>query len=160
MLVLQWWSGMRPGEVRVLRRDEVDTTGPEWLYRPGAHKCSWRGQERVVVLGRKAQAVLRPWLAKAAASGYVFPPSRKRKGGRDHYSMGNYARAVLRARRKAGVPDLHSYLARHAAKQRVTRELGLDAARSFLGQRSLQTTDGYGEAVDLELARKAARKLG
>jgi integrase len=161
MLVLQWWSGMRPGEARALRRDEVDTSGTEWLYRPGTHKRAHAEQSRVVVLGPKARAVLRPWLARAAASGYVFPPSQKcRKGGRAFYSMTGYSQAVRRARIKAGVPDITAYLARHSCKQRVTRALGLDHARSVLGQKSLGTTADYGDQVDLELARAAARKLG
>jgi integrase len=160
MLLLCWWSGMRPGEVRVLRASEVDATGPEWVYRPEKHKNAWRGQERAVVLGPRAQAVLGKWMASPGRDGFVFPPSRKRKGGRTHYSCGNFAKAVRKAAAKAGVKGVHAYLCRHSAKDRVTREQGLDAARAFLGQASLQSTAGYGEAADLELARRAARKLG
>ena len=42
---------------------------------------------------------------------------------------------------------------------RVTRELGLDAARSFLGQKSLGTTNEYGDALDLQAAARAAAML-
>jgi hypothetical protein len=58
------------------------------------------------------------------------------------------------------LPGVCTYRARHAAKDRVTRELGLDAARSFLGQKSIATTDGYGEAIDLKTAVEAAKRLG
>lgn len=161
MLALVWWSGMRPGEVRRLRPCEIDRSGDVWLCRPGQHKNDWRGQGRVVLLGRRAQELLAPYLARCPGEeSYLFPPSRKRKGARGCYSAETYSRAVARAANRVGVPGLHAYLARHAAKQRVTRAMGLDAARAFLGQKSIQSTDGYGEAIDLEQAREAARRLG
>jgi integrase len=161
MLLLQWWCGMRPGEVRRMRACEIDRTSDVWIYRPSQHKNDWRGQERVVPLGPKAQAVLGSWLARATApEAYLFPPTKRRKGSEGCYTSAGYCRAVQVAGERAGVKGLHAYLCRHAAKQRVTRELGLDAARSFLGQKSVQSTDGYGDAVDLQQAREAARRMG
>lgn len=62
MICLQWHTGMRPGEVVIMRTADLDTTGPVWLYRPSVHKTEHHDCERVVALGPKAQAVLRPWL--------------------------------------------------------------------------------------------------
>ena len=42
----------------MLRRADIDTTGPVWLYRPTVHKLSYRGKSRVIAIGPKAQAVL------------------------------------------------------------------------------------------------------
>jgi hypothetical protein len=38
MVRLQMETGMRPGELVVLRAYDMDMTGPVWLYRPSSHK--------------------------------------------------------------------------------------------------------------------------
>lgn len=150
MLLLQWWAGMRSEEVRLMRREDIDTSGAVWLYRPAKHKCEWRGQERVVPLGRKCQSVLIPWMKKA---GYLF---EARSG--QPYSAFSYAQSVRRAAARAGVQGFHPYRCRHAAKQRLTREHGLDAARAVLGQKSLGTTNLYASQQDLRTATDVAGK--
>src|SRR5262249_13596628 len=62
MVELQRLTGCRPGEVCRMRACELDVTGPLWVWRPGRHKTAWRGKERVIVLGPKAQAVVKPFL--------------------------------------------------------------------------------------------------
>lgn len=178
MLLLHWWSGMRSEEVRELRAGDVDTTDPKgWVYRPRQHKTLHRGQTRAVALGPRATAVLRPWLEAAAIEGpdaFVFPPEpgrrRQRKDGsvsprppydrRRCYTDQSYPRAVARAAARAGVTGLSPYQARHAAKKRITAAVGLDAARAVLGQRSLDSTNHYADAADLDLARNVQRRLG
>lgn len=58
-----------------MRTGDIDqTTDPEcWRYRPRKHKNSHRKQARVICLGPRAQAVLKPWL-KADADAYIFQP--------------------------------------------------------------------------------------
>lgn len=153
MLALQWLTGARSGELRRLEAAEVDRSGDVWLYRPRRHKCAWRGQARVVPVGPEAQAVLLPWLARG--DGPVF----RTRSGRP-YTAEAYAQAVQRAARKAGLGWVRPYCFRHGAKQRITREMGLDAARAVLGQASVGTTNGYGDAADLALAVEAARRAG
>jgi hypothetical protein len=67
MVELQWLTGMRSGEVLIMRTLDIDQSNPAcWLYRPGSdagpnglHKNAWRGQDRVVLLGpRFRQAFL------------------------------------------------------------------------------------------------------
>lgn len=152
MLLLQWWSGMRSGEVCGMRVAEIDQAGLMWLYKPEKHKNAWRGQPRVVVLGKKCRALLYKLLPLAEE--WVFLSRLRRP-----YSTVSYARAILVASRQAGV-SLHPYQCRHAYKQRVTRLLGLDAARAALGQSSLNTTNGYAAQQDLDLARRVAERLG
>jgi integrase len=141
MLLLQWWSGMRSGEVRIIRSSDIDRDGPTWLYRPEQSKSDWReGAEeapRVVPLGPKCQAVLSHHLRDTAdmIDTYLFPAN----GYGRPYSAFSYAQAVRRAARRAGV-SLRPYQLRHAAKMRITRALGADAARAVLGQKSIQTT--------------------
>ena len=57
------------------------------------------------------------------------------------------------------VPHWHPHQLRHTAATLVRREMGLDAARTLLGHRSLGITDTYAE-LDQALAVEAARKLG
>jgi integrase len=83
---LQLHTGMRPGEVCQMRGCDLDTTSDIWLYRPVHHKTRHRGKARVVALGPKAQAVIKPFL-KLETQAYLFSP-------RD-------ALAALRARQRA-----------------------------------------------------------
>lgn len=163
MLLTQWWSGCRSGEVRTMRRGDLDRSGPVWVYRPRLHKTAHLGQTRVVALGRRCQAALRAFVEAAPDDdAYLFvPPPGGRPGAvaQACYSRKTYSRAVRRAARRAGV-GLVPYQLRHAAKDRVTRHFGLDAARAVLGQSSLAVANSYGEAVDLKSAEEVARRLG
>lgn len=73
MIELQLLTGMRPGEVVIIRGRDVDTAGKLWIYKPASHKNAHRGHERAVPLGPKAQAVLAPFL-KPDVSAYLFSP--------------------------------------------------------------------------------------
>jgi integrase len=80
MVRLQLLTGMRPGEVVAMRGVDLEMTGPVWVYRPGSdagphgrHKTAHRGQPRVVLIGPRAQEVLRPWL-RLNLQEYLFQP--------------------------------------------------------------------------------------
>lgn len=62
MVRVQLYSGCRTGEVLRLREMDIDRKGPVWAYRPQQHKNTYRGHDRVVYLGPKAQEVLLPFL--------------------------------------------------------------------------------------------------
>jgi integrase len=74
MAELQLLTGMRPGEVCILRPCDLDVTGRVWVYRPASHKTAHHGKRREVYLGPKAQEVLKPWLP-AETFAYVFSPA-------------------------------------------------------------------------------------
>lgn len=74
MIDLQRLTGMRPGEVCEMRACDLDTTGAVWLYRPATHKNRWRGHDRVVALGPKAQAVVKRFL-KPNVEAFLFSPA-------------------------------------------------------------------------------------
>jgi integrase len=100
MVRLQRLTGMRPGEVTVMRGIDLDMTGPVWLYRPGsdqgphgAHKTAWRGHARVVPIGPRGQEIVRQFL-KTNLYAYLFSP-------RD--AMDDF-RAEQRRNRKSKVP--------------------------------------------------------
>lgn len=164
MAELQWWTGMRPGEVCRLRAGDVDAAGETWTYTIPAdqHKTGHRdGAARLITLGPEAQRVLRPWLEAAKTLGpdaVVFRPSRQRH--QKTYTRFSYRVAVARACEAAKLPPWSPYQLRHAAKERITRELGLDAARVVLGQKSIGTTNLYAQRRDAKLAGEVARKTG
>ena len=60
MAELQWLTGMRPGEVTLMRWQDIEITEGEetWTYRPARHKTQHFGKERAISLGPKAQEVL------------------------------------------------------------------------------------------------------
>jgi integrase len=74
MIELQRLTGMRPGEVVLMRTGDIDRSGRVWEYVPHAHKTEHHGRERRIFLGPKAQEVLRPWL-RADPMAYLFSPS-------------------------------------------------------------------------------------
>jgi hypothetical protein len=84
MVRLQRLTGMRPGEVVIMRGIDLETTGKVWVYRPGsdqgehgAHKTAHRGQDRVILIGPRGQDVLRPWL-RLNRTEYLFQPKEAR----------------------------------------------------------------------------------
>jgi integrase len=187
MVQVQRLSGMRPGEVTLLRPCDVDRShGRTWVYRPGAHKTEHHGAVRVVFLGPKAQAILAAFLDRDPGA-YCFSPReavadlrarqraarkskvqpsqqdrRKRAPRRtlgDHYTTDTYGNAVERACLKAGVPLWHPHQLRHSAATEVRREAGLEAARAVLGHATASMTEHYAE-VDAQKAAEAMERLG
>lgn len=194
MVRLQRLTGMRPGEVTVMRTIDLDTTGKVWLYRPGSdqgahgrHKNAYRGHDRVVPIGPKAQEVLKPWL-RLNLHEYLFQPNeaealrhaerrrnrktpmtpsqakRKRKKSprkapSDHYTVGTYNQAISKACVKAAAPHWHPNQLRHARATELRRAVGLEAARVVLGHRSPQITEVYAE-LDVSKATEVMERLG
>jgi len=78
MVRLQRLTGCRPQDVCRIRPADLDRTSNVWKYTPQAHKTSYRGDLRVIYLGPKAQAILRPWLLRDAGE-YCFVPRETRR---------------------------------------------------------------------------------
>jgi integrase len=73
MIQLQHLCGARPQEVVTIRPCEVETGGDVWLYQPRHHKMEHFDRRKVIMLGPRAQEVLRPWLEREAQSYCVVP---------------------------------------------------------------------------------------
>jgi integrase len=166
MLCVQWWTGMRTGELVSMRRGDVKEEDDCLVYTPRTHKNAWRGQSRVVYLGPNAREAIAPWLAGcAAADDWVFtckrgrcpatPETPHRKG----YTVESFGHAVARGCKAAGV-EFAAYDLRHAAADRIRRAAGIQAARCVLGQKHIQTLDGYGSPLDSAHAAEVQKKLG
>ena len=75
MVELQRLTGMRSGEVSIMRPRDIDMTGSVWLYRPESHKTEHRGHERIVQLGPRAQRIVGEFLPGRATDAYLFSPA-------------------------------------------------------------------------------------
>jgi integrase len=187
MVELQKLTGMRPGEVCMMRTCDLDVSGRVWTYIPREHKTEHHGKGRVVYLGPKAQAILRPWLrtdlnaylfsAREATDEYragqrrnrktpMTPLQAARKRSRrpevfpgDRYTTDSYRRSIAKACSRAGVPKWHPHQLRHNAGTWLRKEFGLDVARVILGHSSPVVTEVYAE-VDREKAVAVMEKVG
>lgn len=95
MIRLQRLTGARPGEVCQLRPCDIDRSCEVWIYEPGDHKMEHYGTQRLIMIGPKAQAILRLYLQRDPQS-YCFSPlethwmTRRRRGeegSRDPYDV-------------------------------------------------------------------------
>jgi integrase len=73
MIQLQWLTGMRPCEVVLMRASDIDMTSDVWVFEPQEHKNQWRGHQRLVPLGPKAQVIVKQFL-KPSMTAFIFSP--------------------------------------------------------------------------------------
>jgi len=187
MVELQRLTGMRPGEVLIMRGCDLDVTGVVWTYTPQSHKTQHLGHRRVIYLGPKAQQILKPFF-KPELAAYLFSPreaeafrntqrrkrrrtpltpsqrKRKPKAKRRRapglvYDIASYRRAIARGCKQAKVPHWHPHQLRHNAATRLRKEFGLELARAVLGHRSPVVTEIYAE-LDGNLAAGVMEKIG
>ena len=188
MVKLHRLIGCRPGELVQIKPAMVDTSGDVWTITISDHKNAWRGKDRIIAVGPKAQAILKPYLDRGLSE-YCFSPkeamqqrqavkhearktpmscgnkpgtNRKPKPQRapaDCYSTNNYARAVLYACKRAKIEPWSPNQLRHAAATQLRKLEGIEAASVILGHSQLNTTEIYAEK-NLQAAIVVARKHG
>lgn len=179
MVLIQRLTGCRPGELVILRPCDIDRNGEVWAYRPESHKTEHHGRERIIYIGPKAQAILRPYLLRAAEA-YCFSPAESEKNRRaeqrtgrktkvqpsqqdrrkkhprrkvgQRYSRDSYRRAIHRACDVAGVEKWSPNRLRHSAATEIRHRFGLEAAQVALGHATADITQVYAER-DAELAQ-------
>ncbi len=183
MIELQLVTGMRPGEVVLVRTCDIDMSGKTWEYRPESHKTEHHGIERIIFLGPQAQAIVRPFL-KRDVQAYLFRPvdalndlhqrraasaharrradqmkhaTRPRKRPGEHYTSASYCYAIHKACRAGGIPPWGPNRLRHNAATFLRKEFGLDAARVILGHTSAAVTEIYAE---MDRKKAAAEIMG
>jgi integrase len=107
MIQAQRLTGMRSGEVTAMCGNEIDMIEEVWVYVPDEHKTEHYEKDRVVFIGPRCQAVLRPFL-KADPHAFIFcprdvrdtaPGSNRRPGER--YRVDSYYNSIVRACEKA-----------------------------------------------------------
>lgn len=180
-------TGARPSELCSMRPCDIDRSDAEvWAYQPLTHKTAWRGEERVIHIGPKAQAILEPYLHRPADA-FCFSPREseaarhreqrarrkspvqpsqrnrrsknpKRPAG-DGYTRDSYRRAIDRAAKAAGVEHWFPNQLRHSAGTEIRKLFGIEASSTRLGHKSLDVTLVYAER-NLKLSRDVARQIG
>jgi integrase len=186
MVHFQELTGCRPTEACIIRPIDIDTRGSVWLYRPEGHKTEHHGHDRIILIGPKAQEVLRPYLG-TKVDAYCFSPARseaersvvrrenrktpltpsqrkrRRKPKRlrapgDRYDTITYRQAIRRACEKAHVTPWGPNRLRHNRATEL-RAHGLDVAKTILGHEKVETTQVYAEK-DLAAAIEVVAKTG
>jgi integrase len=187
MVELQRLTGYRPGEVMVMRAIDLNMSGPVWTYRPASHKNRHRGLDRVIFLGPQAQEVIKPFLTTNLEA-YLFSPrayveamhakrAEKRKTKRtpselhrkrkakprrvpaERYNRRSYRVAIVRACKKAGVPEWSPLQLRHTAATAIRARYGVEAAKVILGHTKVETTQIYAER-DMGRAQQIMGEIG
>jgi integrase len=74
MIELQRITGMRSGEATAMRGADISMSTKVWTYTPEAHKTAWRGHQRTIYLGPRAQEIIKPFL-RADTEAYLFSPA-------------------------------------------------------------------------------------
>tara|TARA_R110002126_G_scaffold66038_2_gene167937 strand:- start:3663 stop:4973 length:1311 start_codon:yes stop_codon:yes gene_type:complete len=124
MVCVQWLTGMRPGEVCIMRKADLHDHGGHWYYRPQQHKNLHRGKDREVEILPEVMSFLTPFLLRPPDA-YLFDP---READAEF-------RAEKGRRRRSKTPP--SQQARHERARRNSR--------SLIGPR--YTTASYGRAI-------------
>jgi integrase len=188
MVRLQRLTGARPGEITAMRPGDITRAGDVWKYVPAHHKNEHRGHSRTILLGPRAQEILKPFMVRHALA-YCFDPREavaemretrrqrrktplgygngpgdnvKRKPAivpGDRYTTTSYSKAVVRGAAKAGVGRWSPNQLRHSLATDVRQRFGLEAAQVALGHARRTTTEIYAEP-DLSRAESALRAIG
>ena len=79
MVRFQRLAGCRPGEVCAITPSLVDRSNDVWKVKLVEHKTAWRGQNRTIYVGPKAQAVLAPYLLRGPDAHCFSPKESERK---------------------------------------------------------------------------------
>lgn len=138
--------GCRPGELCVMRPCDVDRTGDVWSYRVPRHKTDHIGKSRTVYIGPRAQAIIAPYLLRAAEA-YCFSPAESDAK----------RRAILHANRKT--PLSCGNRPGTNRKRGADKRLGERYIPTALN-RAIQRACDKADAAARESARAAAEAAG
>ncbi len=187
MIQLQLATGMRPGEVRLMRKCDIDMSGEVWEYRPQEHKTEHHGRERLIFIGPNGQEIVREFLTDEPGE-YLFSPAaaelerhkarradrqspmtpsqltrtakpdRRRKPGKC-YTVTSYCRAIHKACEAAEIPVWTPNQLRHNAATALRRKYDIETVRTILGHATGFTTEVYAE-LDFDKARSVIGRVG
>jgi integrase len=188
MVKLQLLLGCRPGELCSLKPSDVHRVKDVWEIRLANHKCSWRGKERVIFAGPKAQRILSKYLLRGADEhcfspaeateqrltakneARTTPPScgnvrgsnvkkKPKKAPGASYSVESYGRAIRYACIKAKVEPWAPNRLRHSRATEIRAKYGIECASSVLGHSGIEITQVYAEQ-DRNRAVRVAAEIG
>lgn len=97
-------AGCRPGEACQLRPVDIDMSEKVWKWTLKSHKNSWRDQERVVMIGPRAQKLIQPYIEmlRNRPNGFCFSPrASEHDRNRDRHQTRRSPMTPSQAARKA-----------------------------------------------------------
>lgn len=141
MLETQWLTGMRPGEVCRMRREEIALesagilggTEQIMVYCPSLHKTRHHGIDRNIFFGPEARRLIEDWLS-VRPSGRLF-----------WYTTNSYGAALAKLLKRHGLPHFAPNQIRHAFATRMRDRTGLDVVQVLMGHRHRSTTEIYAQ---------------
>jgi integrase len=189
MVMLQWLTGMRPGEVCAMTPNDIDQREGVWVYRPAQHKNAHRGHRREVMIGPKAQLLVKPFLNRASDQP-LFSPQESEQWHRQRrtlqrktptnqgntvgsnrknnpqrrpgtrYDANTYRRAIERGCERAGIPYWQPNQLRHSAATRLRASHGLEVAALALGHSSALITEAVYAERDVTKLMEVVAHVG
>jgi integrase len=189
MVQIQRLTGMRPGEVVIMRPCDIQRNGKVWHYEPEHHKTEGHDIRRVIAIGKRGQAVLSDYLDRQPDA-YCFSPAeameeiraartaaritpqgqgnevgtnRQRKPKRlprDRYDTNTYRRRIAEVCEANGIPKWSPNQLRKSFATEARKVGSLEHAQSALGHTTKETTERYYAEVDMSLADEVVRKIG
>jgi integrase len=189
MVQIQRLTGMRPGEVCIMRPCDISQSGKIWHFEPQRHKTEQHDIRRVVAIGKRAQAILRPYLNRAVDS-YCFSPAeameeiraertaaritpdnqgnqvgsnRKRspkRKPRGCYDSDSFRRRISEVCKANDIPKWSPNQLRKSFATEARKVGSLEHAQSALGHTTKETTEKYYAEVDMSLADEVVKKIG
>lgn len=189
MVRFQMLVGCRPGELVSITPAMVNRTSEVWTINLAKHKTAYRGKQRVIYVGPRAQAIISKYLLRAGDAPCFSPiESEKQRLAAKHkarvtplqygnspgtnriarkprrapgtaFTAGTYGRSILNATRRAKIEEWSPNQLRHSAATAIRKEFGLEAAQVILGHSELGVTQVYAER-DTTKAIEVAMKIG
>lgn len=158
-------TGARPTEILRLKKGDIDCTGPVWPAVIRDHKLAYRGIQRTLYFGPRAQAILRPFLVRGDDD-YLFSPieaERERHAAcKTHrpegklrnrkkttrvigyfYEHTGLSTAIRRVCVAHDIPRWTPYQLRHTACTQIEATADIEVARAILGHSDIDTTAIY-----------------
>lgn len=173
LMLLQWYTGCRPGSACQATRAQFDTTATPWIWKP-RHKNEWRGQDLTIFIGPKCRKLLADYFVDRGLNEFLFSPQRAPRTNCQHrarYSTGSYGQAIKYAIAKANEKAASSeqpaeavghwtpHMIRYQKGQAVQGQFGIEAVKATLGHESIRTSEHYAGRHDL-LAKQVAEEAG
>lgn len=142
MVQLQRCTGMRPGEITIMRPCDIIRNADIWVYQPSSHKTAYLGVVKEVPLGPHAQALIKPFLDRPNDS-YLFSP-------RESEAWRNSQRSV------SSNPNRKTKIYPSELRARAKRKQQTATGLSNSSKRERFDTDSYRRAIKYAI-RKAGR---
>ena len=174
-----------------MRLGDIEMDGPSgcWVFSPRTHKTEHKGRSRRVVLSKRVQKLLKPFLTldreallftptkseeerrgmRRAARKTKVQPSQKERDRRNRenpkrtlregWTSATYLRAIYYACDEASLEKWSPGRLRHNFEDMAERACGLEAASKALGHAQLGTTEHYRNRLDLDQAAKAMKAV-